>query len=177
MASFREIKRNARRLLHERMKVEVVYVHPSPAIQPIEITVRIHSKMVSHGDLEGGQYAQIHEIEPRIIFMRDQVTVRNQALVVVEPGEIYRVITVLPPDDITVTAEVVLLRADEITTRFPDGPPLPGQLNTEDEDDGDPDDDSGGGDGSDDDDDGGAGDDDDDDGGGGSGPVPDPDDP
>lgn len=106
--SWRTIKREARKQLHEHMKVSALYIPPGGSPQPV--FVRIHTQMdVQLGDMAGTNfnYAERQEITPRILFMRDQVSMplRN-AVVSVAPGEAYRIDNVRPPDDISIIAEV-----------------------------------------------------------------------
>lgn len=110
--AFRDIKRQARRVLHDTLKVPALYFRDDEngniLDAPIPVLVRVHTKWEKAGDMAGTNlsYAEVQEINPRIIFMVDEVPapVRN-AVVSIAPGEAYRLDNVLPPDDITVTAE------------------------------------------------------------------------
>lgn len=142
MASFREIKRRARRDLHEKMRVPAYYLletdppenpHPDPEdpeydpewspglgpfyTEPALVHVRIRLKQVEQGDMVGTNFhfAERHEGVTRILFMREEVTPVRGAVVSVETGEAYRVDNVLDPDDISITAEVTALPAAETT--------------------------------------------------------------
>lgn len=114
----RDIKRKMRRDLHGIMLVPAIY-YATPDSPPLEITVRDFTKFnVLNGALPGGQhaqqYAKTEESEPKILFMVvDVPKPRVGAIVSVERGEAYRVATVQPPDDITITAKVTRIPASE----------------------------------------------------------------
>ena len=146
MAGYRDIKRQARRALHGILEVPALYLVPASAPTnpydpidpeyagwtpppgpyfetPVPVTVRIHSQFVDLGDMKGTNfhYAERHETAPKIIFMRDQVDrPQRYAIVSVEAGEAYEIDNIMPPDDITVTAEVLRLKPPKT-----DGLPLP----------------------------------------------------
>jgi hypothetical protein len=122
MGSFRDIKRNARRHLHQQMSVKALYVPPVSNPTPLEVTVRLHVSFAPlGGDIEGGYQfgAERHDTTPRIVFLRSEISTLQNAIpernsiISVETGEAYRVSTVRTPDDITVTAEVTPLSASE----------------------------------------------------------------
>ncbi len=110
--AFRDIKRQARRDLHNALKVAALYFRDDEdgnlLDTPALVHVRVHTKWEKAGDMAGTNlsYAEVQEINPRVIFLVDEVAapVRN-AIVSIAPGEAYRLDNVLPPDDITVTAE------------------------------------------------------------------------
>lgn len=127
--TLREIKRQARRDLHQHLLVPAVYLVPvAPEDEEDEVTyteqvvtVRIHTKFDALGDLKGVGYAERQDTVPKILFMREQIDKpARHCIVSVEPGEAYRIDNVLPADDITVMAEVTKLTAAEA-----DGLPLP----------------------------------------------------
>lgn len=127
MTLLRDIKRQARRDLHEHMLVPALYLVPAAAPgtyeEPVNVTVRLHIKFDALGDMKGTNfhYAERQEVTPKIIFMRDQIDKpARHAVISVELGEAYRVDNILPPDDITVAAEVLRLSAAEAA-----GLPLP----------------------------------------------------
>lgn len=120
--SWRTIKRAARQTLHQHMKVAALYIPPGGAPQPV--FVRVHTKDdVLLGDMVGTNfsYAEKQEIEPSILFMRDEVAmpVRN-AIVMISATEGYRINNVKPADDISITAEVTRLMVAELA-----GQPIP----------------------------------------------------
>lgn len=110
--AFRDIKRQARRDLHNTLKVAALYFRDDEdgnlLDTPELVYVRVHTKREKAGDMAGTNlsYAEVQEISPRIIFMVDEVAapVRN-AIVSIAAGEAYRIDNTLPADDITVTAE------------------------------------------------------------------------
>lgn len=110
--AFRDIKRRARRALHDTLKVPALYFRDDEdgniLDTPTLVHVRVHTKWEKAGDMAGTNlsYAEVQEINPRIIFMVDQVAApARNAIVSIAVGEAYRLDNVLPPDDITVTAE------------------------------------------------------------------------
>ncbi len=122
MSSFRDIKRKARRDLHERMRVAALYIE-SPDAEPRPVTVRIHTKFDTLGDQKGTNFnsAEREDVIPRILFWREEVpSPKRLAIVSVASGEAYSVDAVLPPDDLTISAHVVQLHASEMV-----GLPLP----------------------------------------------------
>jgi hypothetical protein len=126
MEPLRDIKRRARRDLHEVMQIRAVYLVPLAGggyADPVEVTVRLQTKWTALGDMKGTNfhYAERQELAPRIIFLCEEVSPKRGAVVSIEAGEAYRVDNVLAPDDLTVTCEVVKLAATEV-----DGLPVPG---------------------------------------------------
>lgn len=119
MSRFRDHIRQARRTLHEHMSVPALFfAWPSPeVIKPV--TVRVHDKFTYIGDLKGTNfhYAEIEDNSPRIVFMRSEVELPKRGMIItIEPGIGYSIDHVQPPDDISVTAKVVRLRAEEVAT-------------------------------------------------------------
>lgn len=125
MASFRDIKRKARRDLHSVMRVPALYI-ATPTDDPVPVFVRVHQSFNALGDVKGTNlsYAERQEITPRIVLMRDEVDAPvRDAVISVEAGEAYRIDHVLPADDISVTVEVIKMKTSETT-----GLPLPEAL-------------------------------------------------
>lgn len=120
MGRFREQIRAARHTLHDYMSVDALYFFEDAPDAAVRITARIHEKWMALGDMKGTNfnYAETESITPRIIFMLSEIDPERGAIVSVEQGVAYRVDTPLPPDDITVTATVSKLTADE-TVGFP----------------------------------------------------------
>lgn len=110
------------------MQVEALYLASGSAesgdASPVEIQVRVHYSDKALGDQAGTNFhfAEREEIVPRLIFMRAQITPVRGAIVSVENGEAYRIDHLLPPDDITVTAEVIRLPPEDTF-----GLPIPGE--------------------------------------------------
>ena len=125
--SFREILRKGRRDLHEHMQVAALYIAYAGAV-PKPVTIRDQTRVVETGD-QGSKvkgYASITEIEPRIIFMVDELAdARVGALFSVAEGEAYRVERTEPANDITRTAYVTQLNPADT-----EGLPVPGDDTT-----------------------------------------------
>ena len=128
--SFRDIKRQARRSLHEAMRVPAFYIERTDA-EPVLIHVRVHTKFEEVGEIserDVGNAAR-HERVPSLIFMIDELQEKGigwrkmprTAIISVEPNEAYRIDNTLPPDDITITAHVTILPLHETV-----GLPVPG---------------------------------------------------
>ena len=116
MPSFRDIKRSARRDLHQRMQVPALYIVPGSADEPLPVTVRLHYDFRALGTVKGTSFsfAELQDVVPRILFMRDELAApARDAIVSIETGEAYRIDNVHPADDITVTAEVVRMKASD----------------------------------------------------------------
>jgi hypothetical protein len=118
MAGFRDIKRRARRDLHEAMKVPVLYLESRDAT-PIPTYARIHTKFEEVGEVserDVGNAAR-HERIPSLIFMIEELQAAGigwrkmprTAIISVEPNEAYQIDNTMPPDDITITAHVTVL--------------------------------------------------------------------
>lgn len=121
----REIKTEARRALHQAMRVPASY-YETPLSTPRLIHVRVHSKMVQHGDLKGTNlnYAEMMDISPTLVFDREEVALPAvKALVIISDTEGYRVGPVEAPDGITIKAQVSRLSPNDLV-----GKTLPGDL-------------------------------------------------
>lgn len=127
--SFRDIKRKARRALHKELRVPAYYLLPTTAgssdkyEKPVLVYVRYHPEYESLGEIpgRGDNYAERQAVTPRIIFMREEVDKpKRNAVISIEDGEAYRVDNTLPPNDITITAEVNRMREADL-----DGLPFP----------------------------------------------------
>ena len=125
MASFRDIKRKARRDVQKHLRVPAYYLVSGEA-EPVACFVRLHTKFGALGDMAGTNlgYAEREEILPRIILWREEIPqpVRN-AIISVEEGEAYLIDHVQPADDLTITATVVVMPASEAA-----GLPYPGSV-------------------------------------------------
>ena len=106
---WREIRRKARRLLHDVLHQPAhYYPNRNPAATPIVCGVRIHEHFVRAGDLAGTSYEYSEHLEniPSIVVLRDEVSPDRTGVFSVAPGEAYEVDVVDAPDDITVRAFV-----------------------------------------------------------------------
>lgn len=107
----REIKARARTDLHNAMKVRAFYfVSGTPALAPVPIYVRVHTKMNKQlGDLKGTNlsYAETEAHVPALLFWRSEVpSPEHNAVVAISADEMYKVDTAQPPDGLTITASV-----------------------------------------------------------------------
>jgi hypothetical protein len=117
--TLREIKRQARSDLHQAMQVPALYLTLNPAyVEPVvdpdipqyletPVNIRVHSKFKALGDMKGTNFhfAEMIEEMPRLVFWREEFdNLERNAIVSVEENEAYRIDTVEPPDDQTVTA-------------------------------------------------------------------------
>ena len=109
MPNFREIKRKARRVLHQHMQVPAVYVAPNGTATPLH--VRDHTKfgtVAPEGAVRSGngQMVERNEMIPSMIVMLDEVPeglklIRN-GVIVFSASEAYTLNNAEAPDDITV---------------------------------------------------------------------------
>jgi len=128
MSDWREQKREARRIVHDVMHIPAKY-YTSPGASPADVRVRLHTKFTLIGDDRSMGWAEMQAVKPRLIFMRPEldeagIELTRNAIVYLQPGEAYAIDNTLPPDDITVTAEVTLLSKKQ----YQDAglPPVPG---------------------------------------------------
>lgn len=116
MASFRDIKRRARRDVQNHMRVPALYLASFDAV-PVPCFVRVHTKFQALGDMKGTNfnYADREDITPRIILWREEIPqpIPFNAIVSVEAGEAYYLNITQPADDLTITAMVVKLDDDD----------------------------------------------------------------
>ena len=115
MNRFREMKRQARRQLHEHLSEPALYLADTSA-DPVSCTVRLHLKFDEVGELLRGGFADRQELTPRILFLGEQVQPVRNGVVITQDMGAWRVDNDLPPDDITITAEVVRLTKSQITS-------------------------------------------------------------
>ncbi len=97
------------------LRVPALYLSSIDA-EPVPCFVRVHTKFQALGDMKGTNfnYAEREDITPRIIIWREEIPqpVRN-AIISVEAGEAYYLDNIQPPDDLTITAMVLQLDADD----------------------------------------------------------------
>ncbi|HYD04655.1 MAG TPA: hypothetical protein VEC60_02975 [Reyranella sp.] len=117
--SIRDIKRQIRRDLHDRMKIPALYLlptDPGPWADPVPCGVRLHLQFQAVGALKGQDiaFAQREAETPKAVFQRSEVNepARN-AVISVAVGEAYRIDRALPADDEFVTVHIVPLSAAE----------------------------------------------------------------
>lgn len=115
--SIRDIKRKARRDLHERAKVAAIYIPPVENPGEYPVNIRIHTKWdattMDAQTLQGTMVSR-QSIFPKILFMLDEleaqgVTLYRGGIISVEAGEAYRLDNAEPPDDISISYFVTQL--------------------------------------------------------------------
>ena len=109
MADWRDQKREARRVVHDTMGLDVWH-YTAVGATPTPIRVRLHTKFTQIGDDRSMGWAEIEAVKPRLVFMLSEiaamgVTINRGDTIYFQPGEAYNIDNTLPPDDITVTAE------------------------------------------------------------------------
>lgn len=114
MNSYREMKRRARTQLHEHMS-EPVWYFPGRDTAPLPTTVRFHLTFDRIGELLRSGFGERMETTPKMIFLHPPGIPPRNAIVVTKDMGVYRVDHSYPPDDITVTVEVVELSDSQIT--------------------------------------------------------------
>lgn len=103
MAGHRANKNQMRRDLHAHAQIPAFY-RASVSDEWIAVEVRLHTQFNTGGDLTGFNAVQVHDISPRLIFMRDQVNKPARgAIVSIEEGEAWQLGDALEPDGITIT--------------------------------------------------------------------------
>lgn len=138
MSKHRDIKRKARRRLHEKLSVEAMYLVPIPAPvgssgpgpfydTPELINVRIQERFDTAGDMKG---TSLHYAERQIestVLVFDSLEVdkpARNAIVSIETGLAYRVDNTKPQDDQWFFSEVKRLpKAETVGLPIPDGAP------------------------------------------------------
>lgn len=118
MTTWRDHKRRARRDIHFSMGVPALLLVGDQVVEGGPFTVRgPHTKRaITVGqDADGGGWAEREETAPRMIFWRDELPIKltRDVIVSVEPGEAYRIGSVEPPNDQTISAEVIALSAEK----------------------------------------------------------------
>lgn len=113
MASFRNVKRRARRRLHQELADTVLFV-PGLGEAPVPITVRLHLGFTELGEVRRAGFAEQQEYEPQAVFLLPGVHPRRGGCIITEDMGVWRVDNTLPPDDITVTAEVARLSEEQV---------------------------------------------------------------
>jgi hypothetical protein len=118
MVGFRASKNQARRDLHAHAEVPAYY-RASVSDEWIPVEVRLHTNFNTGGDLTGFNAVQVHDISPRLIFMRDQVNKPARgAIVSIEEGEAWQLGDALEPDGITIAVMAAPVPVAQ-TTGFP----------------------------------------------------------
>lgn len=110
---FRDVKRKARRELHDALSDPVWYMAASGAT-PVATKARLHLNSSEIGELLRGGFADRQELSPRMIFWREDVQPVRDALVVTRDMGAFFVDHDHAPDDVTVIAEVIKMSTSQV---------------------------------------------------------------
>lgn len=138
MTAWADAKVVARQAVHDTFALPGVFYETSvstPTVDDDTVTVRVHDKSKNVGDLAGTNlsYAEVAERPTRMIFQTSDLDGRDIArgsMVVMlnYMGDMvgYHIDVVEPPDGLTTTCEVTLLRPAELSGKLlPDGTTVP----------------------------------------------------
>lgn len=118
MATFRDIKRKARLTLHERLAEPAIYVTWTDPNQTsfvmTGVLVRLHLNFSELGELLRGGFADRQELSPKIVFVESQMKPTRNGIIITRDLGAWRVDNTLPPNDITVSAEVLKMTDSEV---------------------------------------------------------------
>ncbi len=123
MANVRVTRDKMRRDLHREAAIPALYLAlGADDPNPLVVTIRVFKSVVKLGKGEDGGDIERRDIQPRILFLREEVSMpARNAIVSVVAGEAYAVGEALPPDGISITAMVAPLPIARTT-----GLPVPG---------------------------------------------------
>lgn len=110
MSTFREMKRIARKQLHDGMSEPALFLETRKDA-PKPVTIRLHLSFQPLGDLPGGTqgFAQVDSVTPQIVFWNGQVELGTEAFVITKDMGVWSIENVLPPDDVTTKVDVARL--------------------------------------------------------------------
>ena len=113
------LRRATRQKFQHQGQSALYFVDPAAA-NPILISVCITDRFTAAGDAKATNFnGAVLEIDaPTIEFLLDQVDPVRNAYISVSHGVAYQIDSIMPPEDITVTAKVLRLRPDK-TRNFP----------------------------------------------------------
>lgn len=116
MATFRDIKRQARLTLHTRMGEPVLYVTDAgtPAEVKTSVIARLHLNFDQIGDLLRGGFAEREELSPTVVLLGSYGQPTRGAIIVTKDMGAWRIELVKPPNDITISVEVVKLTDKQV---------------------------------------------------------------
>jgi len=77
------------------------------ALNPVDITVRLHTNIEVFGDLDREGYAQQSEDVNRMVFLSEEVVPARGGIVTMDDGSVYQIRHVLPADGPTEIACLV----------------------------------------------------------------------
>lgn len=112
-SSYRDFKRQARTQLHEHMSDPVWFISGQGA-QPVATSVRLHLTFDRIGELLRSGFSERMETTPKMVFLRPAEIPNRNAFVITKDMGAYRINHSYPPDDITVTCEVIELTDSQI---------------------------------------------------------------
>lgn len=117
--SLREIKEQARRDLHNGLKVTAYCYRGGSRKSFIVADVRVHNDWGALGDVKGTSfvYAERRDTKKQeLIFLAEQFQPKNQDIVIISPMEGYMVDDDDPQYNITIRAGVVSITAEKIAS-------------------------------------------------------------
>lgn len=120
MVGWREIKAQARDLVHRTFEVPAIYLTHLDGV-PVTVQVRIHSMISVPGeDFVSMEMSPRFEFQPKIIFRTSQVpNPAPKGLVIVDATEIYRIGTSRPDREGYTEVDMVKLGRSELQTMVP----------------------------------------------------------
>jgi hypothetical protein len=97
VATWNEIKQDARRAVHTTFGRSATYAVPNSA--SVAVDVRLHDGTELFGDLDREGYARTVETVTQLVFMRDQIIpVKGAVVTFADDGSSYRISAVWPPE-------------------------------------------------------------------------------
>ena len=116
MDRFTEALRRSTLKKFERMARTALYFKDPADDAPVQIRVIITDRFQTLGDLKGTNfnYAEVLDNTPRIEMLLDEVEPKRNFFISVEKDLVYQIDTVQPPEDITVTANVLRVPTEKL---------------------------------------------------------------
>lgn len=110
MPRARDLVRGMRRQLHARMCIPGNY-YPGANAPAVPVSVRLIDGPTALTNAAENRYGLggNEDAQPKLIFMLDEMDPATGAVVCLEADEVYQIMAVDPPHDITVTANCVRL--------------------------------------------------------------------
>lgn len=130
MAGWRDIKTKASAKVHRTFECSAVYLPATNAALAVRVEVRVHTKVSQiENEFVWPGASQISEMQPRIIFKKDQVSMtRQNALVILGASEIYRLGPAEPDRSGYYRAECTRLDATECQAALTSLGPVSGPI-------------------------------------------------
>lgn len=110
MATWREQKRAARRVLHETLAQPVLYI-PFKGAEAVLVTARVHLSFDALGELRRSGFAEGVELTPQAIFLASEIEPVRLSVFVTEDLGAFVIDQTDPADDITVKVRIARLPA------------------------------------------------------------------